>query len=61
MDKKINILIKKYSDSELLLNKLVVSSFLRYNNLKIDDGFLYSYLADKKDGLDEDIAILSKE
>lgn len=61
MDKKINILIKKYSDSELLLNKLVVSSFLIYNNLKIDDGFLFSYLADKKDGLDEDIALLSKE
>lgn len=61
MDKKVNSLIKKYSDNELSLNKLVVSAFVHCNNLTVKEGYLASYIAEKKDGLDEDISILSSE
>lgn len=61
MDKKVNLLIKKYSDNELSLNKLVVSAFVHSNSLIVNEGYLASYIAEKKDGLDEDIAILSSE
>lgn len=42
MDKNINILIKKYSDNESALNKLVVSAFVQAQNLTITDGYLAS-------------------
>lgn len=61
MDKKVNLLIKKYADNELALNKLVVSAFVRSNGLIINEGYLASYLANKQEGLEEDIEILSKE
>ena len=61
MDKKVNLLIRKYSDNELSLNKLVVSAFVHSNSLIVNEGYLASYIAEKKDGLDEDIAILSSE
>ena len=61
MDKKVNSLIKKYSDNELSLNKLVVSAFVHCNSLTVKEGYLASYIAEKKDGLDEDISILSSE
>ena len=61
MDKKINSLIKKYSDNELALNKLVVSAFMRANELAVHEGYLYSYIATQQDGLDEDIITLSPE
>ena len=61
MDKKVNLLIRKYSDNELLLNKLVVSAFVYCNSLTVNEGYLASYIAEKKDGLDEDIAILSSK
>ena len=57
MDKKVNSLIKKYSDNELSLNKLVVSAFVHCNSLTVKEGYLASYIAEKKDGLDEDISI----
>lgn len=59
MDKKINSLIKKYADDELALNKLVVSAFVRSNNLTIKDGYLAKYIGNKVDKLDEDILSLS--
>ena len=45
MDKKISVLINNYSDNEVLLNKLVVSSFCRYHNLSIGKGMLAQYAA----------------
>lgn len=61
MNKKVYSLIKKYSDNELLLNKLVVSAFVHCNRLSVNEGYLTSYIAEKEDGLDDDIAILSSE
>ena len=61
MNKKVYSLIKKYSDNELSLNKLVVSAFVHCNHLSVDEGYLASYIAEKEDGLDDDIAILSSE
>ncbi|MCF0218294.1 MAG: N-6 DNA methylase [Muribaculaceae bacterium] len=61
MDKKINPIIKNYTDNELALNKFVVTSFARYNHLTIDDGFLRSFLATEDDGLETDINLLAKE
>lgn len=61
MNKKVYSLIKKYSDNELSLNKLVVSAFVHCNRLSVNEGYLASYIAEKEDGLDDDIAILSSE
>lgn len=61
MNKKVYSLIKKYSDNELSLNKLVVSAFVHCNRLSVNEGYLTSYIAEKEDGLDDDIAILSSE
>lgn len=61
MNKKVYSLIKKYSDNELLLNKLVVSAFVHCNRHSVNEGYLASYIAEKEDGLDDDIAILSSE
>ena len=61
MDKKVNLLIKKYADNELALNKLVVSTFVRSNELAVNEGYLASYIATKQDGLDEDMEILSRD
>ena len=44
MDTKINKLIKKYSDNADLMNKLVVSAFLRCHNLKAEKGFLSQFV-----------------
>ena len=61
MDKKINTLIQKYADNELSLNKLVVSSFIDYNHLTVNGGFLAPFVADEQDGLADDIKVLSTE
>lgn len=61
MNKNVYSLVKKYSDNELLLNKLVVSAFVHCNRLSVNEGYLASYIAEKEDGLDDDIAILSSE
>ena len=47
MDKKINTLIKNYSDNADLMNKLVVTAFLRCHNLEAGMGFLAQFV-DKK-------------
>lgn len=61
MDKKISALIDKYKDDESGLERLVVTSFARYNKLGVpEDGFLSAYDVHQKDALDEDIAVLSK-
>ena len=61
MNKKVYSLIRKYSDDDLSLNKLVVSAFVHCNCLSVNEGYLASYIAEKEDGLDDDIAILSSE
>lgn len=60
MDKNINILIKKYSDNESALNKLVVSAFVQAQNLTITDGYLASFIDNEPNDLDEDIEFLSQ-
>lgn len=59
MNKKINILIKNYADKAELMNKLVVTAFLRTHKLKAETGFLVPFVAKDKDGLESDIDILS--
>ncbi len=54
MDKKINKLIKKYSDNADLMNKIVVSAFLRCHNLKAEKGFLSQFVGLK---ISEDLVI----
>lgn len=61
MEKKVNALINKYTDDELLLDKLVVSSFARYQNLDVHEGYLVQFVAEEKDGLEQDITLLSSE
>lgn len=60
MNKKINTIIKKYSDNEFALNKLVVSAFVRSNNLCVSNyGYLAGFMAKAQDGLEEEIKQLS--
>ncbi len=61
MDKKINSIIKKYSNDELSLNKLVVTSYARCNNLIIEGGFLNAFVSKSESDLDADISILAKK
>ena len=60
MDKKVNSLIKTYSDNELALNKLVVTSYIRYNNLNVKDGYLMPFVVTEEKELKEEIELLSK-
>lgn len=60
MDKRTNSIIKKYSDYEFALNKLVVSAYMRANGLEANDGFISSYTVDEDDALNEDIEILKE-
>ena len=55
MDKKINALIKNYSDNAELMNKLVVTSFLRCHSLKAGKGLIrvwWACVADDLAGFD---------
>lgn len=61
MDKKVNALINKFTDEELLLDKLVVSSFVRHQKLDVRKGYLAQFVAEEKDGLEQDITLLSSE
>ena len=61
MDKKIKLLIEKYSDNELLLNKLVVSAFANVNKIEFCEGFLLQYIEKNDKELLADIAVLSKQ
>ena len=60
MDKRINTLIKKYSNDELALDRLVVTAYVRANKLNVSEGFLASYVTDTQDSINEDIDILSQ-
>lgn len=60
MDKKISTLIQNYSDNELLLNKLVVSSCCRFYGIEFGNGYLSRFKQTKKDQLEEDINILAE-
>lgn len=61
MDKKISALLNKYIDDELLLDKLVVNSFARHHGQDANRGYLAQYIAEKEDGLEQDIRLLSDE
>ena len=61
MDKRINAIIKKYSDNEFALNRLVVSAYIRANGLEANRGFVSSYIIDADDALCEDVEVLSKD
>lgn len=61
MDKKISALLNKYVNDELLLDKLVVNSFVRHHNLNVGNGYLAQFVAEDEDGLEQDITMLSNE
>ena len=44
MDKNISTIIKKYSDKADLMNRLVVTAFLRSHHLKAETGFLAQFI-----------------
>lgn len=60
MDKKINDIIKRYSDNEFLLRKIIVTAFVRFNKLKTHDGFLGQYFDTTGECLEKDIALLAE-
>ena len=60
MDKKINTLIKNYSDNADLMNKLVVTAFLRCHNLEAGMGFLAQFV-DKKTNAEVSPSTISLE
>ncbi len=60
MDKKINSLIKNYTDNADLTNKLVVTAFLKAHNLEVSKGCLVSFLLKETDGIISDVEALSK-
>ena len=57
----ISALLNKYINDEFLLDKLVVNSFVRHYNLNINNGYLARFIAEEKDGLEQDIIMLSNE
>ncbi|MGN0051145.1 MAG: class I SAM-dependent DNA methyltransferase [Prevotella sp.] len=61
MEKKVKEIIKKYTDDELLLDKLVVTSFARCNNICVSNSFLAKYIANEDDGLERDIEAISRQ
>lgn len=61
MNKKIKALIAKYSDNETLLIQLVVTAFARFNHLKLDEGFLSTFVDAANEELEADIELLSAQ
>ncbi|MCQ2259968.1 MAG: SAM-dependent methyltransferase [Bacteroidales bacterium] len=61
MDKKIKTLIVKYSDNEASLIQLVVTSFIRFNHLELDNGFLATFMDSANEELEADIELLSTQ
>lgn len=59
MDKKINPLIKTYADKPDLLNKLVVTAFLRSHHLTAEQGFLAQFVAAGDERMNVDVRQLS--
>lgn len=60
MDKKISTLIQKYSDNELLLDKLVVSSCCCFYDIEIGNGYLARFQQPQKNQMEEDINMLAE-
>lgn len=60
MDKKINALIKKYADKANVMDKLVVTAFLRCHHLEAGQGYLSGFIATEKDSLASEIEVLSR-
>ncbi|MDE6000329.1 MAG: N-6 DNA methylase [Bacteroidaceae bacterium] len=59
MDKKISKLIKNYADKAELMNKLVVTAFLKNHHLEAGKGFLAQFVTIEDDRLEADINVLS--
>lgn len=57
----ISTLLDKYADKEFLLGKLVVNSFARHHNIDVHKGYLAQFVAEGKDGLEQDIILLSNK
>lgn len=60
MDKKINSLVQKYVDDELVFNKLVVTAFIRHFKQKVSDGYLSSYLLPDNNEYETEVSILAQ-
>lgn len=60
MDKKINLLIRNYSDNADLTNRLVVTAFLKSHNLEVGNGFLSPFVISGEETLMSDVEALSK-
>lgn len=60
MDRKINSIIQKYVDDEHVLNMLVVSSFVRYFQLEVHDGFLAPFLLLRDNEHEDEVALLAQ-
>lgn len=61
MDKRVNTIIRTFSDNEIALNRLVVTSFIRYNKLRIEGGYLAPFVVTDQNELEKEINILSKD
>lgn len=61
MDKKIKALIEKYSDNEALLIQLVVTAFVKFNQLELGNGFLSASVGVANKKLEADIESLSAQ
>jgi len=60
MDKKVSELIKSFSDNEFVLNKLVVSAYVKCNNLDVQNGYLSKFLLLNDNEYSKEIELLSK-
>lgn len=61
MEKKIKTLIEKYSDNELMLNKLVVTAFTTFNRIEVSEGFLSQFVVRNDYSLLADVERLAKQ
>ena len=59
MDKKINKILKNYADNEILLDKLVVTAFIRHHHLDVQGGYLAQFMTNENSELNHDIALLA--
>lgn len=60
MEKKINTIIQKYADNEILLDKLVVSSCCQFYNIEIGASYLAAFTPEEQDQLTDDIAFFGQ-
>ena len=60
MDKEINALIKIYADKANVLERLVVTAFLRCHCLEAGQGYLSGFMVTEKDNMASEIEVLSR-